>query len=53
MLKFTFTKNIALKTCYWKPPILIPNKTEKQYASIEISSSKINVPQFYAVTMYS
>ena len=27
---------------YWKPPILLPNKTEKQYA-IEMLSSKIYV----------
>ena len=31
---------------YWKPPILLPNETEKQYASIANSSSKIKVPQF-------
>ena len=30
----------------WKTPILLPNETEKQYVSIENSSSKIKVPQF-------
>ena len=29
-----------------KMPILLPNKTEKQYASIEKSGIKVKVPQF-------
>ena len=32
--------------CNWKPLILLPNKTDKQYASIKNHSSKLKVLQF-------
>ena len=37
---------------YWKPHILPLNKTDKQYASIKNSRSKMKVSQFYTVTLY-
>ena len=33
----------------WKPLILLPNKTEKLYASMDNSSSKIKVNQFLSI----
>ena len=42
VMNMTISKNVFYNIS-WKPSILLPNKTEKQYASKENSSSKIKV----------